>query len=177
MLKKIGSGKVPHDVNVRAVLGFRDFGKGHTAVEMFCGLMYMSPPMTSKPYQDTIEYMHPLYIESAEPSMKATVDDIRKYLLGGNEEETVVDVDISADGSWQKRGFSSLNSLVTIIRLSNGKCLAYDAMAKKCKSCEVWESKTDTRSCPINHLGSAGLMEPSGVVRCFKRSVETKTSL
>ena len=58
---------------------------------------------------------------------------------------------------------------------------------RKCKSCEVWESKKntpdyqiflETHDCPINHLGSAGLMEPSGVLRCFKRSVEPlKTSL
>ena len=181
--KKIGSGKVPYEVNVRAVLAFRDIGRGHTAVETLCGLMNMPPPMTSKTYQDTIEYMHPLYIESAEQSMKAAADDIRKELLGDDyDEETTVDVDISADGSWQKKGFSSLNGLITIISLLNGKCLAYDAMTKKCKSCEVWESQKDTpdyqifletRDCPINHLGSAGLMEPSGVVRCFNRSVET----
>ena len=54
-----------------------------------------------------------------------------------------------------------------------GKCLSYD---------ESWESKKDTaeyhrfletHECSIDHLGSAGLMEPSSVVRCFKRSVET----
>ena len=63
-----------------------------------------------------------------------------------------------------------------------GKCLSYDAMAKKGKACESRESKKDraeyhrfvgTHECSINHLGSAGLMKPSGVVRCFKRSVET----
>ena len=82
--------------------------------------------MTSKTYQ---KYMHPLYNESAEQSVKAAADDIRKELLGDDyDEETVADVDISA-GPWQKRGFSSLNGL-TIISLLNGKCLAYDAMTK-----------------------------------------------
>ena len=91
----------------------------------------MPPPMTSKTYQDTIEYMHPLYIESAEQSMKAAADDIRKDLLGDDyDEDTVVDVDISADGSWQKSGFSSQNGLLTIVSLLNGKCLAYDVITK-----------------------------------------------
>ena len=47
----------------------------------------MPPPMSSKTYQDTVEYMHPLYIESAEQSMKAAADDIRKELLGDDYDE------------------------------------------------------------------------------------------
>ena len=82
----------------------------------------------------------------------------------------------------KKRGFSFLNGFVTIISLLTGNCLSYDAMAKKCKACESWESKKDTaeyhrfletHECSINHLGSAGLMEPADVVRCLKSSVET----
>ena len=92
-----------------------------------------------------MEYVHPSYIEAANNSMKAASDEIREELLGDNfDEDTVVDVDISADGSWQKRGFSSLNGFITIISLLTGKCLSYDAMAKKCKACESWKSKKDT---------------------------------
>ena len=174
--KHTGSGKVPYDVNLRTVVAFREI-----AIETFCGFMNMPPPMISKTYQETMECVHPFYIEAA--TMKAASDEIREELLGDNfDEDTVVDVDISADGSWQKRSFSSLNGFTTIISLLTGKCLSYDAMAKKCKAYESWESKKDTaeyhrfvetHECSINHLGSAGLMEPSGVVRCFKRSVET----
>ena len=143
----------------------------------------MPPPMTSKTFQETMEYVHTSYIEAANKSMKAACDEIREELLGDNfDEDTVVDVDISADGSWQKRGFSSLNGVITIISLLTGNCLSYDAIDKKCKACESWESKIDTaeyhrfletHECSINHLGSAGLMKPSSVIRCFKRSVET----
>ena len=102
--KHIGSGKVPYDVNLRTVVAFREFGRGHTAIETFCGFMNMPPPMTSKTYQETMEYVHPSYIEAANKSMKSASDEIREELLGDNfDEDTVVDVDISADGSWQKR--------------------------------------------------------------------------
>ena len=47
--------------------------------------------------------------------------------------------DISADGSSQKRGFTSLNGFVTIFCLLTGKCLDFAAMCKPCKSCETWE--------------------------------------
>ena len=123
--KHIGSGKVPYDVNLRTVVAFREIRRGHTD-------MNMPPPMTSKTYQETMGYVHPSYIEAANMSMKAASDEIHEELLGDNfDEDTVVDVDISADGSWQNRGFSSLNGFITIISLLTGKCLSYDAMAKK----------------------------------------------
>ena len=82
----------PHKRKKYAETAFRDFGRGHTAVERFCGLTNMPTPITSKVYEDAIEYMHPLYIESAEQSMNAAAADIRKELLGDDyDEETVVD--------------------------------------------------------------------------------------
>ena len=123
--KHIGSGKVPYDVNLRTVVAFREIGRGQTAIDTFCGFMNMPPPMTSKTSQETMEYVYPSYIDAANKSMKAASDEIREELLGDNfDEDTVIDVDISADGSWQKRGFSSLNSFITIISPLTGKCLS-----------------------------------------------------
>ena len=81
----IASGKVPYDINIRTILTFREIGKGHTAVETFYGLMNMPPPITVNTYHETIANMHPvyIYIESAEHSMKAAADEIRKDVLGG----------------------------------------------------------------------------------------------
>ena len=56
------------------------------------------------------------------------------------------------------------------------------ALTKVCKSCQAWEQHkgTDkydeylkTHDCPINHHGSAGLMEASGTIQCFNRFVAT----
>ena len=94
---------------------------------------------------ENIENMHLVYSDSARESMKAAAYEIRKDSLGGEyTEEAVADVDISADGPWQKRGFSSLNGLITIISILTGKCLAFEAMTKDCKSCKFWESKKDS---------------------------------
>ena len=168
-------------INIRSILAFREIGKGHSAIETFCGLKNMPPSMTSKTYEETIENMHPVYSDSARESMKAAANEIRKDSFGDEyTEETVVNVDISADGSWQKRGFSSLNGLIAIISILTGKCLAFEAMTKDCKSCRFWESKKDSpayqtfiekHDCPINHTGSAGSMEPAGILKCFLRSV------
>ena len=89
--KHIGSGKVPNDVNLRTVVAFREIGRGHTAIETFCGF---------KDIPRNYGICTSINIEAANKSMKAASDEIREELLRYNfDEDTVVDVDISADGS------------------------------------------------------------------------------
>lgn len=91
------------------------------------------------------------------------------------------DVAVSVDGSWQRRGHSSHNGLVSVIAVDTGKCLDVDVMAKVCKKCESWKKGFDTaeyelwkmeHNCMSNHTGSSGSMEPAGAVRMFQRSME-----
>ena len=45
-------------------------------------------------------------------------------------EDVVANAAISADGTWQRRGYSSLNGAVTIIGINNGKCLDFEVLSK-----------------------------------------------
>jgi len=54
-------------------------------------------------------------------------------------------ISVSGDGAWQKRGYSSLNGVMTLI--SGGKCVDVEVLSKKCKQCEHWESKKETDEC------------------------------
>ena len=62
-----------------------------------------------------------------------------------------------------------------------GKSLSYECLVKNCKSCEICKSRKSTveyddfmneHECPINHIGSAGAMEASGVLKIYEKSVE-----
>ncbi|EFN69934.1 hypothetical protein EAG_00287, partial [Camponotus floridanus] len=88
---------------------------------------------------------------------------------------------VSGDGSWRKRGFSSLFGLVTLIGWYTGKVLDVCVKSKYCKVCEYWKKKEGTAEyeegfvdhelhCQINHEGSAGKMEVDAVVDMFQRS-------
>ena len=57
--------------------------------------------------------------------------------------ETVVDTLVSFDGTWQKRGYASLNGVATAMS-SQGKRLDVEIMSKKCKACQRWKGKEET---------------------------------
>ena len=103
----------------------------------------------------------------------------------GADDNLLCDIAVSCDGTWQKRGFSSLLGGATVILVDTGKCLGYKVMSKKCSLCTLWENRKgtdayekcisvtrDSHECSMNHDGSAGLMEAKGVVECFSTSVE-----
>ena len=172
-----------YDVNIRYVLAYREIGKGHAAMETVNGYMNMPPPMAIRAYTYIVKnVLHDRYVKCAKDSMQDAALEIRKDILREEyTDEKVVDVDISADGTWQKRGYASLNGAVTIISIDDGKCLAFEYTTKRCKGCEMWEGKQTsegydkfiaTHECAINYEGSAGVMEAVGVVRCFNNSIE-----
>ena len=77
--------------------------------------------------------------------MKAAADQIRHENLGDEyAENNIANIDISADGTWQRRGYASLNGAVTVIGMDNGKCLAFQALTKVCKSCQAWKQHKGT---------------------------------
>ena len=87
----------------------------------------------------------------------------------------------SFDGTWQRRGFSSLNSVAGCI--THGKVVDYAVLYKTCPSCNYWKSHQKTPAfedwqryyhSPINHSGSAGSMETLGVKQIFERSMAEK---
>ena len=47
----------------------------------------------------------------------------------------IVDISVSCDGTWHRRGFSSLNGTVACISMDNGKVLDIEIMSRYCQSC------------------------------------------
>ena len=111
--------------------------------------MNMPKPMAQTTYDEMNSEIHKAYVGTAQESMeKATheICDSESQKLDGTASTTdidrVLDTKVSGDGTWQKRGQSSLNGVVTLI--GNGKCINYEVLSKKCKSCEAWEYKKAT---------------------------------
>ena len=102
------------EINRRFTYAMRCMGKGCSAQETFCEVMDLPPPVQQSTY--TLNVMHILNASSkiAEESMKrAVVEEVR---LTGQR-----DIVSSGDGTWQTRGHSSQNGVVTLIGAESGK--------------------------------------------------------
>lgn len=168
-----------YEFNTRSIIAFREIGRGYEAIKTFSTILNMPPPMTKTAYKKTLAAMHIAYIKTSNSSMQKAANEIRKNVLQERfDEGTIVDTRVSLDGSWQRRGYASLNGVVTA--MSNGKCVDTEVMSKQCKSCQFWNRKKGTdgytkwlesHDCKINHKGSAGKMESDGAVKIFKKSI------
>ena len=180
-VERDGRGANPFDVNLRAIMAFREIGKGHKGLQTFCGYMNMPPPMANVTYNETVKSRsHPAYVDVARKNMKDAAEELCREVSEEYDENTVYDTAVSCDGTWQRRGFASLNGVVTAASIDTGKCLSYECLVKTCKVCVMWASRKGSidyqnfikeHECPINHVGSAGAMEAVGAVKMFEKSV------
>ncbi|XP_065679012.1 uncharacterized protein LOC136093725 [Hydra vulgaris] len=144
----------------------------------------MPDPMNKSSFNSLSKEVDNSYNYIAEASMNVAAKEVRIISLKKNyNDRIIVDEDISGDGAWQKRGYSSLNGFITIISKTNGKSIDYRILSKKCKSCEDWNAHQDSSKymmfkdnhvCSINHKRLAGSMEAKGIVECFQSSIEER---
>lgn len=163
------------DVNQRLVYGMRCIGQGFSGANKFCTMMNLPSLPTKKNYSKLSKSLNTAVYDVAKESM-ADAGRETKSLLGS-------DCGVSVDGSWQKRGYVSLNGCVTAISIDTGKILDIEPMSRYCKGCQA-NDKLDKQSekykiwkanhvkCNANFKGSAPAMEAEGAERIFKRSVE-----
>ena len=171
------------DINRRVVYAMRSIGQGYSSIVKFTALINMPSPMTEKNYQKTVKKVTSVVVKVAKETMKeaATEEALKK----GSNGNGVTDIAVSCDGTWQRRGFASLNGVFTTIALDNGKVIDCEVMSRYCKACKTNEKlKTTDRytydiwfdkhkmKCHLNHVGSAGAMEVTGAQRIFSRSIE-----
>ena len=133
--------------------------------------------MNVSSFQKVTEKLGEVYLKAANESMKQAASEIR-----GTEKlsSDIVDTRVAIDGTWQKRGYSSLNGVV-VATASKGKILDYQVFSKYCKGCALWESKKDSPKyaewkaahvCKKNHKASSGAVEAAGAIDIFCRSIE-----
>ncbi|XP_032238287.2 uncharacterized protein LOC5512949 [Nematostella vectensis] len=168
-----------YEVNRRLVYSMRTLGKGHTGARKLCLLMNMPPPPTARAFTKNSRTLLKHVKEIATKSMGDSAKELKADTSDGP-----TNCGASFDGTWQRRGFSSLNGCVTGISIDTGKVLDVEALTVSCKQCKLHDHldkdseeyslwKADHNDCKANFRGSAPAMEPEGVQRIFNRSVET----
>ena len=129
----------------------------------------MVKPMTEKNYNKLSNKITKSIKIVAEISMKSAATEF------ANKDGNVTVVAVSVDGTWQKRGLSSLNVVVAAISAETGKVVDCEVMACYCKACKLNKQMkpTDpqayaawlaTHNRNLNYHGSAPKMETTGII-------------
>ena len=98
-----------------------------------------------------------------------------------------IDTAVSFDGTWAKRGFTSLTGVFFAISVDTGEVLDYTVLSKACQKCVFRKSQFEgdddsfyewrrehlaTGDCDINFDGSSPAMEAEGASIIWRRSIE-----
>ena len=90
------------------------------------------------------EEMFQAYEKVAEASMIRKAGEVRKRGDQNYSDPSIALCQVSLDGTWQKRGHSSLDGIVTAI--SEGRCIDRYVMTKYCKNVRYGTEKRDEKS-------------------------------
>ena len=170
-----------YEINRRIVFVMRLLGVGREGINIFCGLMDMCQGFAKSSYDKIVKHLY-----SASKSMfesvceKAVKEEQEKNV---KNEKTANCLKVSGDGSWKKRGFTSLYGVTTLIAYYSGKVVDLIVKSAYCHSCVLKKNSLDDdefqewfedhkESCSSNHDGSAGKMEVDSIEEMFLRSEE-----
>ncbi|KAK3933147.1 Envelope protein UL45 [Frankliniella fusca] len=166
--------KFETEANRRFVLASQALGIKHGGLKTLSAMMDLPPPISQKLYDQTVKFVHSAVQEEANASMLRAVEE--EVELSGAR-----DLKGSGDGTWQKRGFSSKNGVVSFIGAETGKVIDVEVMSTVCFGCcnykgpkqgpeyDEWK-QTHEADCSVNHKASSGMMEVEGMVKIFERS-------
>lgn len=118
--------KNAYKINRRLVFTLRILGIGGEGFDKFCGFMDVGNGIGNEGYQSCVNHIHVAASEVSETIFKNAIDEEKQLnAMHGNLEDHLT---VSGDGTWKKRGFSSLFGVSTIIGQYSKK--AVDAIVK-----------------------------------------------
>lgn len=172
------SGKVKvgqsHDVNNRFVLACKSSGVG-----------YEQKPISSSVFTEKLSNLSDAC--NAALQDRIVCDIVKaKYIEDGHApaDAEVVDIAVSFDGTWHKRGHTSHTGIGVAVDILTGLVVDFEVMPNFCLICEREKAKEDSRSlrslqqfmathdavCDRNHNGSSNAMEVAAAEIIWERS-------
>ncbi|GFS96102.1 uncharacterized protein TNCV_3309191 [Trichonephila clavipes] len=144
-----------YEVNTRLSYAMRCIGKGESSSKILCGVMNL--PTLSQRFNEKESGLDAAIETVATVSMQTVAKEAKD--VNGHSE-----IPVAIDGTWQKRGHTSLNGAVIATSVDTGKVLDASILSRFCKC----PNKTHNENCKANHFGNRS-MEVSGAMEIFQR--------
>jgi len=151
-----------YTINTRFVYALRCIGKGMASGKTFCGVMNLPPPPSK--FNKYVDILCEAATSVSEDSMGAAVQEAVDANGGCR------DISVALDGTWQKRGYVSLNGVVTATSFDTGKVIDLQIYSKYCR-CPMRHDNLHKGDCSANFNGTSGAMEVAGAKAIFERSL------
>ncbi|GFW60917.1 uncharacterized protein TNCV_4871281 [Trichonephila clavipes] len=149
-----------YEMNTRLAYAMRSVGKGEAAAKVFCGVMNLPPP--PKRFYESLHALNNATEKVAKVSMALAAAETLSFNNGNPN------VPVAIDGTWQKRGHTSLNCVVMAVSVDTGKVVDAEILSRKC-SCH-FNGNLHSDECSANYFGNSGGME----VEAYKAVLESK---
>ncbi len=168
-------------INDASILGMRLAGLGHSALNELSACLGMLPPLTAPSWSLHNKKLAGVASEVAKECFLEASRQLNMKM--GMPVTDIIDVTVTVDGTWQKRGRTSLFGIVVVMSWLTGQVLAIEVLSKHCQACKMkqvsdmeedeYEEWYDGHKdvCDSNYEGSSNAMEMEGVERIWKRSV------
>lgn len=99
-------------------------------------------PINFKIFQNIIERLHSYSRAEVDKNLALARNEVRKaYSDVVDGKDAVLDITVSYDGSWQKRGFTSKYGIGCFIEILTGLVIDFEVLSKFCNQCEVKSAK------------------------------------
>lgn len=177
--------KTAFDINKRMVSTFSKFGRGHAAMELFSiGLGVNS--VNSASYfslQQLIQKENCVFVGKILAEARQRVREAHINENPDINPDNILNIAVSYDGTWAKRGFRSNYGVGCVIDILTGLIIDYEVLPKYCHACVISERQIGKESpefyfwheghktnCAKNYEGSSPGMEVEAASRLWKRS-------
>ena len=121
------------------VESFLDIGKGYSAMEQFCLSMGMSC-MSSSNFNCHLKNITSESRVVREEVLSDARKVVRQAHIDLNPElaaQEIIDITVSFDGTWHKRGHTSLYGIGVVVDILTGIVLDYELLSRYCGICTM----------------------------------------
>lgn len=168
-----------YEINRRIVYVMRLLGIAREGINKFCGLMDIGQGISYSAYNNIVQHIHSASKNVFEALCAKAVTEEQKE--NEKHERPLSNLKISGDGSWKKRGFTSLYGVTTLIGYYSVKIVDLLVKGSYCQSCNYWRIRKNEKEfeewyeehaeeCAANHSGSVEKMEVDAIKEMFLRS-------
>ena len=183
---RVGSserGDVAYEINPLMTMLAHEMGKGHEALEKVAKILGVNN-MHLKTFQIHQKKLYEACEQVADENLQAVAEVIRGAYCDSIDEDGYIDITVSYDGTWHKRGFTSHHGVGVAIEVHTGMVIDFEVLSNFCHACALAETKYGADSvdflswkakhedCEKNFDGSSKAMEAECAKRIWGRSSE-----